>query len=76
MFGFSPVKILFTIVVIGAIWYGFKWLSRMQDKTAEKESPSKHSSADQEISDLVACPKCGSYNVKGKKCSCGDGDLS
>ena len=32
MFGFSIQKLLFTVAVIMAVWYGFKWLGRMKIK--------------------------------------------
>ena len=32
MFGFSLTKLLFTAAVIVLIWYGFKWLRRVQDE--------------------------------------------
>ena len=32
MFGFSLPKLLFTILVIAAVWYGFKMLARWQER--------------------------------------------
>ena len=29
MFGFSITKLIFTVVIIAAVWYGFKWLDRL-----------------------------------------------
>ncbi len=31
MFGFSIQKLLLTVAVIAAVWYGFKWLGRMKE---------------------------------------------
>lgn len=36
MFGFSLPKILFTVVVIMAVWYGFKWVSRLQNQREDE----------------------------------------
>jgi uncharacterized protein len=30
MFGFSIQKLLFTVAIVMAVWYGFKWLGRMK----------------------------------------------
>jgi len=30
MFGFSLPKLIFTIVAVLVVWYGFKWFNRMQ----------------------------------------------
>jgi len=35
MFGFSLTKVLFTIAAIAAVWYGFKFMQRVQDRDAE-----------------------------------------
>ncbi len=32
MLGFSIQKLLFTVAVVVAVWYGFKWVGRMQVK--------------------------------------------
>ncbi len=31
MLGFSIQKLLFTVAVVVAIWYGFKWVGRMKE---------------------------------------------
>lgn len=32
MFGFSLTKLLFTAAAIALVWYGFKWIGRMQQQ--------------------------------------------
>jgi len=81
MFGLSPNKILFTALVIAAVWYGFKWLNRFQadQKKKSRQQPpnnsrseaAQNSSNDADYEELVACPKCGDYVLAGKKCGCG-----
>ena len=75
MLGFSPLKILFTIAVVAVIWYGFKILSRKQaeQKKDSSSQTSQKTTNDADVQDLEACPACGNYIVKGKKCGCGDG---
>ncbi len=38
MFGFSIQKLLFTVAVIMAVWYGFKWLGQMKVKRDRERS--------------------------------------
>lgn len=81
MFGFSPTKLLFTAAIIAAVWYGFKWLSRMQERqektprTDRKDSATAQSHRETvqeaDYEDLVPCPKCGDYVLAGKKNGCG-----
>jgi hypothetical protein len=77
MFGLSPGKLLFTVFVIAAIWYGFKWLARMQnnqdnksDKNMRKSKAPEPSAKDADYEDLVACPKCGDFVIADKKSGC------
>jgi uncharacterized protein len=81
MFGFSPSKILFTVVIIAVVWYGFKWLNRLQDgqKKGNKKPPqdttrsdnAAASAEDINYEELVACSKCGDFVVADKKSGCG-----
>ena len=81
MFGFSPTKLLFTAAIIAAVWYGFKWLARVQaeqkerpnkpPKETRKSDAAKGSATDAEYEDLVACSKCGDFVIADKKSGCG-----
>ena len=35
MLGFSIQKLLFTAIAIAAVWYGFKWLGRVQERNKQ-----------------------------------------
>ena len=40
MFGFSSQKLLVLVAIIAAVWYGFKWISRLQEaRDAEARVP-------------------------------------
>ncbi len=79
MFGlFSLPKILFTVLVVCAVWYGFKWLARRQsvvDSEARANfkrrtaSESKSNDGDT-IEDMVECPDCGAFVAKGSRHNC------
>ncbi len=65
MFGFlSLPKLLFTALVIAAVWYGFKWINRTQKlrrENAERDRVSPESAAKRAVEDMVQCPDCGAY---------------
>ena len=80
MFGFSLTKLLFTVLVIAVIWWGFKAVAARGRISKPDASPKKrmrkkkgtpffkHSEADGGTEELVECPKCGVYALPEKKC--------
>ena len=75
MFGiFSLPKILFTIVVIVAVWYGFKWLNRRQQVQRDRAKNGRLSEAGGDkntaVEDMVQCPDCGAYVPEGGHHNC------
>ena len=84
MFGFSLPKLLFTILIIAVVWYGFKALGRIQERresTERKAAPGKTArrkpppvASDPDTEDMVACPKCGTYVPARGATSCGRED--
>lgn len=84
MFGLPSIQKLIVLgVVIAAVWYGFKFLGRLQQtrkaeaKLRETEAKGKKkvseppSTPSEAVADLVQCPSCGAYVQAGSKCSCG-----
>jgi uncharacterized protein len=86
MLGFSIQKLLFTVAVVVAVWYGFKWVGRMK-VIREKEAKDKlrrgaggsgggagsadSSSATGDAEEMVECAVCGAFvAVQGAK-DCG-----
>ena len=86
MLGFSIQKLLFTVAVVLAVWYGFKWVGRMK-VIREKEAKDKlrrgaggsgggagsadSSSATGDAEEMVECAVCGAFvAVQGAK-DCG-----
>jgi len=59
MFGFSLPKLLFTALLIGVVWYGFKYLSR------------EHRKNDPAVDDTVRCGTCGDFVVEEGAQNCG-----
>jgi hypothetical protein len=87
MFGLPSIqKLIVLVAVIAAVWYGFKFLGRLQQarkaeaklREANGGRPAKKAEAHHkaargggEVEDLVPCPACGAYIQAGSKCSCG-----
>ena len=81
MFGFSIQKLLFTILVIVIVWYGFKLLARVQDRRREegaagrtrvKRRSATRAPADAE--DMEACARCDTFVAVRNARSCGRDD--
>ena len=76
MFGFSLSKLLFTVLVIGAVWYGFKWVGRLQSRQRSDGRVGKTGAAPSEApqpleaQDMVPCPVCGDYVAAGVTVDC------
>jgi len=72
----SALKVLFTVVVIVVVYWGFKYRWRMGDmgksvrEAKRKRATSKHKSGPPAAQDLVQCPKCEAYIPAGSTCSC------
>ncbi|MQA65329.1 MAG: hypothetical protein GEU76_05430 [Alphaproteobacteria bacterium] len=58
MFGMSLSKLLVLALIIAAVWYGYKWLTRAGSAT--RGGGRKRSDAPR-ADDLIACPACGTY---------------
>ena len=73
MFGFSIMKVLFTIAIILVVWQGFKWLKRRETVAAahDKKSLNRESTSTQDgAEEMVPCPDCGAYIAKGSDHRC------
>jgi len=82
MFGFSLSKLIFTAIIVAAVWYGFKYVNRLgevrRDKLDRQNNPvkpsQKKSSAGGEAEDMVACSVCGTFVAPSSAGNCGRGD--
>lgn len=63
MFGISIGKLLVLAVIIGAVWYGYKWLGRNAARDKDKISGDEANGDDDKL-DLVQCPDCGAYGPR------------
>ena len=79
MFGFSLTKLLFTVAVVAAVWYGFKLYGRLekarQAKAALKAGRQGGGpAAAVGVEDMERCAACGAYVAAGHATSCGRDD--
>lgn len=81
MFGLPSIgKLMVLAAILGAVWYGFKMVGRMQQsrdaqnrqKKAESNGSSKpvKDQGDGAL-DMVQCPACKAYIPPDSKCHCG-----
>ncbi len=72
MLGFSLTKLLFTILVIVAVWRGFQLVQRLQKAPTRRPQRRFRVRRDRRppapAMDLVPCPKCGAYVTPGTDC--------
>ncbi len=81
MFGFSFTKFLVLAAIIAAVWYGFRWVNRVEelrkqaaargegDRVRSGPKPGPVASED-----MVRCPSCGTYVAPRAARSCGRAD--
>lgn len=86
MLGFSFSKILFTIVMIIAVWWVYNKINRLTGGSdspksrvnskkgrgrAKNQAHEPGPDAMQTVEDLTACPACGAYAAAGSNPGCG-----
>jgi uncharacterized protein len=76
MFGFSLTKLLFTAAVVAAIWYGYKWIGRIQSQRAaeDKLGGNRPRPGPAAVEDMIRCPVCDSFVTAHAAVSCGRDD--
>ncbi len=81
MFGFSLQKLLLLAAVVGAVWYGFKLVSRLQEaRQLDQSAKVKRRSAEgrggkpeakEGVEEMVRCPVCDSFVSARARSNCG-----
>ncbi|CAO3447328.1 hypothetical protein [Azospirillum largimobile] len=83
----SLSKILLLALVIGVVWFGWRWINRVQaigrarttprradgrrDAAAGPSPREARTSAAAEAEDMEKCPECGAYVAPRSAVSCG-----
>ena len=79
MFGFGFTKLLVLAAIIGAVWYGYKWIGRL-DKVrrhkVERDSGAGNGGGKgvEGPEEMIACRVCGVYVAAQGAQSCGRDD--
>ncbi len=84
MFGFGLQKLIVLALIIGAVWYGFKFYSRLDgargkvEKAARKaadrvapEPAAPEPAAPSDAQDMERCETCGDFVTVGSATACG-----
>ena len=71
MLGFSLPKLIVLVVIIAAIWYGFKLFSRGQSLTKANQPGDDTDSVIPDAVDMVKCTTCGDFVPVKDARSCG-----
>ena len=80
MFALSLGKFLLLAVLVGVVWIGFRYKSRVDEiRRAVREELQRRQAAPQrrppiEAEDLVKCARCGAYVAAHGAKSCGRAD--
>jgi uncharacterized protein len=73
MFGFSLPKLIVLAAIIAAVWYGFKFLGRLEAKRKAEIKAGKKAGGSGEAQNMILCPVCDIYVAAGAA-SCDRGD--
>lgn len=78
MLGLSLTKILFTVLVIVAVWRAFALVGQLQALRQKTLAPRGGNKPGGNVPgpaavDLVPCPACGAYVPRGETCRCRQG---
>ncbi len=86
MFGFSLYKLLVLAAILGAVWYAFKFIGRL-DQRRKRALKTRREGANGETAggvaasggvaraeEMVECPVCKVYVAAGGAGNCGRGD--
>jgi hypothetical protein len=85
MFGFSLAKFLVLALVVAAIWYGFKYMNRLEEvrrmlrqeqrrrQGADGRAPGRRAES-LKTEDLVLCRTCNAYVAARGAGACGRAD--
>ncbi len=78
MFGFSLPKLLVLIAILLAVWYGFKFIGRLDKERKARVRDARRSrspaGAGSEPESMIRCPVCEVYVAADDAGSCGRAD--
>lgn len=70
MLGFGLGKLLILVLVVLGVWYGFKFVSRLDEK--RKKRLEQESEKESQVSgEMIECPVCKTFVVAKSAKDCG-----
>ena len=70
MFGFGFGKLLVLVIIVAAVWYGFKLVGRLDRQRREKIAQKKKKGTDS-VGKMEQCKICGTYVLASGTRNCG-----
>lgn len=70
MFGFGFGKLLLLVIIVAAVWYGFKFVGRLDKQRKRKLEADQKKEADS-VGKMEKCPVCDTYVVAAQAANCG-----
>jgi hypothetical protein len=71
MFGFGIGKLIVLAAIVAAVWYGYKFVNRLDQKRKREAAESKSQNTET-IDKMVKCSSCGTYAVDTGAAQCGE----
>ena len=73
MLGFSLTKIVVLATIVAAVWYGFKFVGRLEKRRKEDLAAyRKPEPADiKGVGEMIKCPKCDAFVAASGAMNCG-----
>lgn len=73
MFGFSLTKIVVLAAIVAAVWYGFKFVGRLEKRGKEDLAAArKPEPVDaKDVGEMSKCPKCDAFVAANGAMNCG-----
>jgi len=61
MLGFSIGKLIVLALIIGGVWYGFKFISRRNQGVGRKNESAKVRSSNNDVENMEKCDNCATF---------------
>ncbi len=80
MFGFGFTKLVVLALVVAAVWYGFKYMNRLEEirrmlrRLQARQQAARAPASRLQAEDLVPCRVCNAYVAAHSGSACGRSD--
>ena len=71
MLGFSLGKLIVLALIIGGVWYGFKFIGRRNQGVGRKNESAKVSSSNNDAENMEKCHNCATFVPVSAAQDCG-----